>query len=116
MRTDAELIKSLGTDAEAAKVLSAAVGRSLTDEGIRKWREAGNDAGMHFFKNLPVSTYVRLMARASALVGNSSSGIREGAYIGTPVVDIGTRQTARERGANVRTVPQDRDAILDALN
>ena len=84
--------------------------------GIRKWRESGNDAGMHFFKNLPVSTYVRLMARAAALVGNSSSGIREGAYIGTPVVDIGTRQTGRERGANVITTTQDRDHILEALS
>ena len=34
-------------------------------------------------------------------IGNSSSGIREGAYIGTPVVNIGTRQNKRERGKNI---------------
>ncbi len=70
---------------------------------------------MHFFKNLPVETYIRLMARAACLVGNSSSGIREGAYIGTPVVNIGSRQAGRERGRNVLDVPHEKDAIVAAL-
>jgi UDP-hydrolysing UDP-N-acetyl-D-glucosamine 2-epimerase len=69
--------------------------------GIRKWREKKLDRRMRFFKNLPVQTYVRLMSKAACLIGNSSSGIREGAFIGTPVVNIGTRQTGRERGSNV---------------
>ena len=38
---------------------------------------------------------------ARALVGNSSSAIREGAFIGTPAVNIGPRQDGRERGSNV---------------
>jgi UDP-N-acetylglucosamine 2-epimerase len=50
------------------------------------------------------------------LVGNSSSGIREGAFIGTPVVNIGSRQNARERGENVITVPNCTKQILDAIN
>src|SRR5262249_17410120 len=29
--------------------------------GIRKWRERGLDDRMHFFKNLPIDVYVRLM-------------------------------------------------------
>jgi UDP-hydrolysing UDP-N-acetyl-D-glucosamine 2-epimerase len=83
--------------------------------GIRKWRERGFADDMHFFKNLPTDTYIRLMSRTACLVGNSSSGIREGAFIGTPVVNIGTRQTARERGSNVVDVPHDGDAIADAI-
>jgi UDP-N-acetylglucosamine 2-epimerase len=70
---------------------------------------------MRFYKNLPVDTYVRLMARTQCLVGNSSSGIREGAFIGTPVVDIGTRQSGRERGHNVIEVPHDTIAIRRAI-
>ena len=69
--------------------------------GVRKWREQGKDAHMHFFKNLPIDVYVRLMRQTACLVGNSSSGIREGAFIGTPCVNIGSRQTMRERGDNV---------------
>ena len=70
-------------------------------KGIRKWREKNIGKKMHFFKNLPIDTYVRLMKRTKCLVGNSSSGIREGAFIGTPCVNIGTRQNRRERGVNV---------------
>lgn len=83
--------------------------------GIRKWRERGRASGMHFFKNLPAETYLWLMKRTSCLIGNSSSGIREGAFIGTPVVNIGSRQTMRERGANVIDVDHDRAAIEAAI-
>jgi UDP-hydrolysing UDP-N-acetyl-D-glucosamine 2-epimerase len=83
--------------------------------GIRKLRERGLGSHMHFFKNLPIDTYVRLMARTACLVGNSSSGIREGAYIGTPVVNIGTRQAGRERGHNVIDVLNEHEAIVAAV-
>lgn len=83
--------------------------------GMRKWREKGLADRMHFFKNLPTTTYIRLMKKAACLVGNSSSGIREGAYIGTPVVNIGSRQTARERGANVMDVGYGEKEILAAI-
>jgi len=83
--------------------------------GMRKWREKGLADNMHFFKNLPIATYVKLMKRTACLLGNSSSGIREGAYIGTPTVNIGSRQTARERGGNVIDVPHDEAQISKAL-
>lgn len=84
--------------------------------GIRKWREQGLDDKMHFVKNLPVATYVRLMKRTACLVGNSSSGIREGAFIGTPCVNVGSRQTMRERGNNVVDATYDSDIIAEAIN
>jgi UDP-hydrolysing UDP-N-acetyl-D-glucosamine 2-epimerase len=83
--------------------------------GIRKWRERGLGAHMHFFKNLPIDVYVTLMKHTACLIGNSSSGIREGAYLGTPVVNIGTRQQGRERGRNVIDVDYDRDSIYRAV-
>lgn len=94
---------------------NADAGSDDVARGIRKWRERKLDAGMHFFKNLPVATYVRLMQKAACLVGNSSSGIREGAYIGTPTVNIGSRQDMRERGANVLDAPPERAAIAAAM-
>lgn len=83
--------------------------------GIRKWRERGFDQNMHFFKNLPIATYVHLMKKTACLVGNSSSGIREGAFIGTPVVNLGSRQDSRERGDNVMDAPHDRESIREAI-
>src|SRR5438309_1685979 len=59
--------------------------------------------------------YLVLMRRCRCLVGNSSSAIREGAFIGTPAVNIGTRQAMRERGRNVVDVDYHREAIADAI-
>jgi UDP-hydrolysing UDP-N-acetyl-D-glucosamine 2-epimerase len=94
---------------------NADAGSEDISRGMRKLRERGMANNMHFFKNLPTATYIRLMKKTACLVGNSSSGIREGAYIGTPVVNIGSRQTARERGSNVIDVGHDSAEILKAI-
>jgi UDP-hydrolysing UDP-N-acetyl-D-glucosamine 2-epimerase len=83
--------------------------------GIRQFREHNDDSQLHFFKNLPTSDYIKLMSRTAALVGNSSSAIREGAFIGTPAVNIGPRQDGRDRGRNVVDVGYDGAAIADAV-
>jgi UDP-hydrolysing UDP-N-acetyl-D-glucosamine 2-epimerase len=83
--------------------------------GMRKFREHYDDSRIHFFKGLPTETYIRLMMRTACMVGNSSSAIREGAFIGMPAVNIGTRQTMRQRGQNVLDVDHDRETIADAI-
>jgi UDP-hydrolysing UDP-N-acetyl-D-glucosamine 2-epimerase len=83
--------------------------------GIRKFREHEDDSRLHFFKNLPTDDYVRLMKRTACIVGNSSSAIREGAFIGTPAVDIGARQAGRQRGANVAAAGYACEEIADAI-
>ncbi len=83
--------------------------------GIRKYREKNSDDSMHLFKNLPVNVYIQLMSKTLCLVGNSSSGIREGAFIGTPVVNIGSRQMMRERGKNVIDASYNEIGILEAI-
>ena len=95
---------------------NADAGSDDISKGIRKWRENGFDNKMHFYKNLPIDHYITLMKKTSCLVGNSSSGIREGAFIGTPVVNIGSRQDMRERGENVLDVPYDKKMIYQAID
>ncbi|MDD1529845.1 UDP-N-acetylglucosamine 2-epimerase (hydrolyzing) [Bradyrhizobium sp. WBOS7] len=101
----------------AAVVLwpNADAGSDDISRGIRKWRERKLDDRMHFFKNLPIDIYVNLMNSTACLIGNSSSGIREGAYIGTPVVNIGSRQNMRDRGDNVIEVSYDKKQISNAI-
>jgi UDP-hydrolysing UDP-N-acetyl-D-glucosamine 2-epimerase len=82
--------------------------------GIRQFREHNDDSKLHFFKNLPTSDYIKLMSRTAALVGNSSSATREGAFIGTPAVNVGPRQDGRDRGSNVVDVDYDSAAIVGA--
>jgi UDP-hydrolysing UDP-N-acetyl-D-glucosamine 2-epimerase len=83
--------------------------------GIRIFREENNPKWLHVFKNLPPDIYVHLMNTTACLVGNSSSGLREGAFIGTPVVNIGTRQNNRLRAENVEQTGYDSNEILSAI-
>lgn len=84
-------------------------------KGIRMFREKESTNYIHFFKSLPIEYYAPLLNNAACIVGNSSSGIREAAYLGVPSVNIGTRQTGRERADNVMEAPYDRLAIIDAI-
>ena len=59
--------------------------------------------------------FLRLLCNSKCLVGNSSVGIRECAFLGVPVVNIGTRQHGRLRGDNVLDVPYDEIAIKKGI-
>jgi len=48
-----------------------------------------------------VSLIKRLASTGGVLVGNSSAGMIEAGALGVPVVNIGSRQSGRERGTNV---------------
>lgn len=90
-------------------------GADGTSKGIRSYREAGKASNIHFFKNMEPADFLRLLANAKCLLGNSSVGIRESAYLGVPVINIGSRQAGRERGMNVRDVGYNADEIADAI-
>ncbi|MFO8126001.1 UDP-N-acetylglucosamine 2-epimerase [Yoonia sp.] len=56
------------------------------------------------FRVLPsmrFSHFSELMRNASAMIGNSSAGVREAPFIGLPSLDIGTRQTNRAKSPSV---------------
>ncbi|MDP5360621.1 MAG: UDP-N-acetyl glucosamine 2-epimerase, partial [Paracoccaceae bacterium] len=56
------------------------------------------------FRVLPSMRFAHfseLMKNASAMVGNSSAGVREAPFIGLPSLDIGTRQTNRAKAPSV---------------
>lgn len=85
-------------------------------KGIRMFRDREEVKNMHFYKNFTPEDYVLLLANARCIVGNSSSGLREGAFLGTPCVNIGTRQSGRERAANVIDVKCDANEIKTAID
>ena len=84
-------------------------------KGIRTFREQHNPSWLHVFINLPTTVYIHLMNKTTCLLGNSSSGIRDAAYIGTPVVNIESRQNKRLRSDNVFQVDYDRTEILTGV-
>lgn len=86
-------------------------GSDDVSKGLRMYREDNPEANIHFYRNFPAEDYARLINNSRALVGNSSSALREGAYLGVPAVNVGTRQSGREHAANVRHALYDADAI-----
>lgn len=90
-------------------------GSDGTSNGIRAFREIKKPTNMHFFKNMDPHDFLRLIYNSVCLVGNSSVGIRESSYLGIPTVNIGTRQSGRERGQNVIDVDYNRQQIAQAI-
>lgn len=89
-------------------------GADASSRAIRKFRENHGSGLIRFFKNLSPEAFLELLMGAKCLIGNSSTGIREGSFLGVPTVNVGTRQQGRERGSNVVDVDYDRRAILRA--
>lgn len=76
-------------------------GSDKVSKGIRVFREQNRESPFRYYKNFPPEIYNCLLANAICAVGNSSSFIREGSFLGTPAVIVGDRQEGREHGCNV---------------
>lgn len=105
--------------------LLEAVRQTLTERQMAVvWLEPNTDAGsadilrvldsapVRRIKHLPRPLYVAALRHAELLLGNSSSGIIEAATFGTPVVNVGHRQRARQR--NLNTIDCDTDVASTA--
>jgi UDP-hydrolysing UDP-N-acetyl-D-glucosamine 2-epimerase len=69
-----------------------------------------------FFPNIPRQDYLGLLKNKVILVGNSSSGIIEASYFGTPVVNIGKRQDGREKSNNIIDCLNTKSSIKNSIN
>jgi UDP-hydrolysing UDP-N-acetyl-D-glucosamine 2-epimerase len=92
-------------------------GTAEMSESLRHVREQHAELAerMRFITNIPADDFVALLRQAACVVGNSSAGIKECSYLGTPVVDIGGRQQGRLTAAHVANVPYDSTAIQAAI-
>lgn len=59
--------------------------------------------------------FLSWMAATDVMVGNSSAGIIEAASFGTPVINVGSRQSFRERNANVVDVDLDATQFAEKI-
>jgi UDP-hydrolysing UDP-N-acetyl-D-glucosamine 2-epimerase len=90
-------------------------GSDGTSSGIRQYREENNPKNIHFFKNMEPHDFLRLIKNSKCLIGNSSVGIRESAFLGIPVVNIGSRQNGRQRAKNVIDCGYNKEDIKNAI-
>jgi UDP-hydrolysing UDP-N-acetyl-D-glucosamine 2-epimerase len=87
---------------------------------IRQYREDKAVKNIHFFKNMRPHDFLKLLKNSKCLIGNSSVGLRECAFLGVPVVNIGSRQHGRQRGVNVMDCKNNKleikKCILEQIN
>ena len=56
-----------------------------------------------------------MLDNSCCAVGNSSSFLREGSFLGVPAVLVGDRQKGREHGSNVSFADYEKTDILDKV-
>jgi UDP-hydrolysing UDP-N-acetyl-D-glucosamine 2-epimerase len=78
---------------------------------LRRYRDQGKLKTVHFLKSLPIEYFGDLLKNAACIVGNSSAGIREASFLGTPNLSVGSRQMGRECSGNTVFAMEDRDDI-----
>jgi UDP-hydrolysing UDP-N-acetyl-D-glucosamine 2-epimerase len=90
-------------------------GSDGTSKGIRAFREFDKPQNIKFFKNMEPLDFLKLIKNSKCLIGNSSVGIRESAFLGIPVVNIGTRQHGRQRAKSVIDSTYNKEEIKNAI-
>ena len=68
-----------------------------------------------FIKNLEQKYFYHMLNKAKCLIGNTSSGLREGCYIGLTNICVGTRQNGREIGKNTTRINNEYKIIYKTL-
>ena len=90
-------------------------GSDGTSKGIRAFRETEKPQNIQFFKNVLPEEFLKIIYNSKCIVGNSSVAIRECSFLGVPAVNIGGRQTGRERGRNIIDTDYDIGQIMEAI-
>ena len=85
-------------------------GSDIINNEIEKFVKKYNFAKL--FSSIPRDDFLCLLNNSGILVGNSSSGIIEGSYLGTNVVNIGSRQNGREQSPNVINVKKESKTLI----
>ena len=90
-------------------------GSDETSKGIRVYREKYKPENIWFFRDIPSRDFLKRLYHSNGIVGNSSVAIRECAFLGVPAINVGSRQSGRDRAENVTDVGYDKDEILKAI-
>lgn len=106
-----DALESLGVQTIFTYPNSDAGGQAMRDV-LNNYKDHKN---IRVIPNLGQDDLFSLMKLATAMVGNSSSGILEAASFRLPVINIGTRQHGRLRANNVFDVDYNADEIVSVL-
>lgn len=69
-----------------------------------------------FFPSMRFEYFLTLLKNAKAIIGNSSTGIREAPVYGVPTINIGTRQTNRFNYPSIINISEDKEDIIKIIS
>ena len=90
-------------------------GTDSISKTLRTFKEEKKPINIRWQKNYTPEDYLKLIYNSKCIVGNSSSAIREGSFLGIPAVNIGNRQKNREQGKNLINVVYEYKKIHSAI-
>jgi UDP-hydrolysing UDP-N-acetyl-D-glucosamine 2-epimerase len=90
-------------------------GADHISKAVRIFRDRKTQLWLRVLTNLPPENYLKVLANAACVAGNSSSFVRDASYFGTPVVLVGARQYGREIDTHVTPVVLDAQKIEAAI-
>jgi GDP/UDP-N,N'-diacetylbacillosamine 2-epimerase (hydrolysing) len=82
---------------------------------LNDYKSTSSRKNIYVFTSLGFKRYISLVRFASAVIGNSSSGLIEIPHLGVPTVNIGDRQKSRLKANTVIDCKNDSASICDAI-
>ena len=86
-----------------------------SSEIINEYKRLQNNEKIRIYPSLRFEYFLSLLRHAKYIVGNSSTGIREASFYGTPTIDIGSRQKNRAKSPSIFHCNDDANSIIDAI-
>lgn len=116
MRMAESLCECLASFEDAEIVISEANADLGGDAMNRMYRAlASSHPHIRVHHSLGQLRYLSFMREAAMVIGNSSSGVIETPYLGTPTINVGDRQKGRRLAANVIQCGRDMESIAEAI-
>lgn len=116
MRMTLEAAKSIGLQSVVIYPNADSGGREM----IKIIKEYEKIENFYSFPNLKRKLYLSMLRHSSVLIGNSSSGLIEASHLSIPVINIGERQSGREKSSNIidtqANIRSIKENILKLLN
>lgn len=82
---------------------------------VEAWERLRGRPRFQIFPSIRFESFLVLLQNADYIIGNSSAGIREAPFFGTPTINIGSRQNRRFKSPGIIDAAPERETILAAI-
>lgn len=83
---------------------------------LEEYKRFKDNTNFRVFSSIRFEYFLVLLKNADFIIGNSSAGVREAPYYGTPVINIGSRQHKRAISQNILNCGYNSNDITKAIN